>query len=86
MGQRILNRASDAGIPILPHRGGSVFAMQLITASDNCPMAESFGTGEPGNEMMELLTAPFERGSYLPPTQPGMGVTIPDTLARKYGF
>ncbi|MCC6588669.1 MAG: L-rhamnonate dehydratase [Bryobacterales bacterium] len=86
MGQRILNSAAEAGIPILPHRGGSLFGMQLVTACDNCPMAESFGTGEPGNELMELFTAPFEHGSYLPPTQPGVGVTIPDTLARKYGL
>lgn len=85
-GKRVVELAAARHVPVLPHRGGSVFAMQLVASSDNCPMAESFGTGEPGNEMMELLTAPFERGYYMPPEGPGMGVEFPKKVLNAYGL
>jgi L-alanine-DL-glutamate epimerase-like enolase superfamily enzyme len=78
--------ASARKVPVIPHRGGSVFGMQLIIASDNCPMAESFGTGEPGNEMMSLFTSPFEKGYYRAPEGPGMGFEIPKEVLTKNGL
>jgi len=49
-GKRTLDLARTASIPVMPHRGGSVFGMQLIVTSKLCPLAESFGTGE-NNEL-----------------------------------
>jgi L-rhamnonate dehydratase len=83
-GKRMVGLAASHSVPVIPHRGGSVYGMQLIAASANCPMAESFGTGEPGNELMNLLTAPFENGFYKPPPGPGMGVEIPDAVLRRH--
>jgi L-alanine-DL-glutamate epimerase-like enolase superfamily enzyme len=47
-------------------------------------MAESFGTGEPGNEMMARLTPVFDKGQYLPPDKPGIGADLPPAVIKKY--
>jgi L-rhamnonate dehydratase len=83
-GKRVATLAAAGGVPVVLHRGGSVYGIHLIMASANCPMAESFGTGEPGNELMALLTAPFENGHYKAPTGPGFGVEFPPALLRKH--
>lgn len=83
-GRRILGLATKAGLPVLPHRGGSLFGIHLVIANPQIEMAESFGTGEPGNEMMELLTPPFENGNYLRPTKPGVGAEFTDALLKRY--
>ena len=83
-GKRVVMLAASRSVPVVPHRGGSVYGMHLIQASANCPMAESFGTGEPGNELMALLTAPFENGHYRAPEGPGFGVEFSDSLLRKH--
>jgi len=85
-GKRAATLAAAHGVPVMPHRGGSVFGMQLVIASANCPLAESFGTGEPGNELMALMTAPFENGYYRAPDGPGMGLEIPEGVLTKYGL
>jgi L-rhamnonate dehydratase len=83
-GRRILSLAATAGVPVLPHRGGSLFGIHLVLANKQISMAESFGTGEPGNEMMQVLTPPFEKGSYLPPTRPGIGADFTEALLKKF--
>lgn len=84
-GKRVLALAGPAKIPVMPHRGGSAFGMQLIVTSKLCPLAESFGTGE-ANEMLARLAAPFERGFYLAPEKPGMGVELPAGVLKQYGL
>ena len=71
-------------VPVIPHRGGSVYGIQLVISHTNCPLAESFGTGEPGNEVMARFTAPYEKGYYLPTAGPGFGVEFPDEFLRKH--
>lgn len=83
-GRKIATLAASDGVPVMPHRGGSLFAIHLVASHPNCPMAESFGTGEPGNEMMERLTPPFENGFYLPPEKPGIGVDLPAAVLKKH--
>lgn len=83
-GVKIATMAQAHGIPVMPHRGGSVFGIHLVLAHANCPMAESFGTGEPGNEMMARLTPPFRDGHYWPPESPGIGADLPDDVVRKH--
>ena len=69
----------------MPHRGGSLFAIHLAIASREIPMAESFGTGESGNELMELFTPVYERGHYLAPVKPGLGFELSETALKKVG-
>jgi L-rhamnonate dehydratase len=83
-GRRILALARKAGLPVLPHRGGSIFAIHLAIANTQIAMAESFGTGEPGNEMMQMLTPPFEKGRYLAPTKPGLGIELTNALLKRF--
>jgi L-rhamnonate dehydratase len=82
--RKVVAMGAEHGLPVIPHRGGSLYGLHLIVASANCPMAESFGTGEPGNELMATMTARFEHGYYYPPDKPGFGVELSDALLRKH--
>jgi len=81
--RRIGALASANGLGFLPHRGGSLCAIHLAIADPSIALAESFGTGEPGNELMAALTPPFENGHYLAPTKPGLGIGLAPALLRK---
>ena len=83
-GRKVAAAAAAAGVGLMPHRGGSVYGMTLLLLAHTTGMAESFGTGESGNELMELMTPKFEGGYYLPPTGPGFGVEFSDAILRKY--
>ena len=66
--RRISMAAETSGIPVIPHRGSSVYGMTLIvTSRSHKTLAESFGTGDSGNELMELLTPRLEKGHYVLP-------------------
>jgi L-alanine-DL-glutamate epimerase-like enolase superfamily enzyme len=67
----------------VPHRGGSRFGIHFIVATPSCELAESFGIGEKGNELMQVLTPRFEKGFAYPPEGPGFGVDINDALLKK---
>ena len=83
-GRKIATLAAARGVPVMPHRGGSLFGIHLVISHPNCPMAESFGTAEPGNEMMAAMTAPFVEGAYTAPEKPGLGLELPAALLRKH--
>jgi L-rhamnonate dehydratase len=83
-GRRILALANAAGLPVLPHRGGSSFGIHLVIANREIAMAESFGTAESGNELMELLTPPFREGHYYAPSRPGLGFELPPALLKRH--
>jgi L-rhamnonate dehydratase len=83
-GRRIAELAKAAALPLMPHRGGSLFGIHLAVARPEIPIAESFGTGEPGNEMMQALTPAFENGRYLAPQKPGLGLELPAALLKKH--
>jgi L-rhamnonate dehydratase len=84
-GKRVVELATRAGLPVMPHRGGSAFGMQLIVTSKQCPLAESFGPGE-SNEMWMRLAAPFEKGFYRATEGPGMGIQLPQGVLKQYGL
>ena len=83
-GRRIVELGAASGLPVIPHRGGSPYGLPLIAASKNCPMAESFGTGESGNELWTAFTARFNDGHYYLSEEPGFGVELSETLLRKH--
>ena len=81
--RRIAVLAERAGVPLVPHRGGSRFGIHFVPATSQCQLAESFGIGETGNELMEALTPRFENGYAYPPEGPGFGLAITESLLRK---
>ncbi len=82
--RKIVELAKAAGLPVMPHRGGSLFAIHLALANPEIQMAESFGTAESGNELMELFTPPFEKGAYLAPQGPGLGFELTSATLRRH--
>jgi L-rhamnonate dehydratase len=82
--RHVLQLGAERGLPVIPHRGGSPYGLALIFASRDCPMAESFGTGESDNELWAAFTADFKDGDYLPNQKPGFGVELSEGLLRKY--
>ncbi len=83
-GRRIVTLAAARGLPVIPHRGSSLYGIHLVVSSAVCPMAESFGTGEPGNEVMEAMTPRFENGFYFPPEKPGIGVELSSQMLKRH--
>jgi L-rhamnonate dehydratase len=75
--RRIAALAQAAQLPIIPHRGGSLFGLHFILATPNCNLAESFGIGEPGNEMMQAMSPKFADGHIYPSDKPGFGLSLP---------
>jgi L-rhamnonate dehydratase len=82
--RKIAAMASAHQLPMIPHRGGSVYGLHLILATAHCNMAESFGVGEPGNEVMQAMSPRFADGYLYPSNKPGFGVEITEALIRKH--
>ena len=82
--RRIAAMAAERSLPIIPHRGGSLFGLSLVLATPNCPLAESFGTADDGTELMEAMTARFENGYYYPPEKPGFGTEITEKMVQEH--
>jgi L-rhamnonate dehydratase len=81
--RRIAALADRAGLPLVPHRGGSRFGIHFIMATPSCQLAESFGIGEHGNELMQALTPRFEKGFAYAPEDPGFGVELNEAILKK---
>lgn len=82
--RKIAALASAHQLPMIPHRGGSVYGLHLILATAHCQLAESFGVGEPGNEIMQTMSPRFSGGYLYAGEKPGFGVEITEAMIRKY--
>jgi L-rhamnonate dehydratase len=82
--RRIAALAAAENLPVVPHRGGSPYGLAAILSTPNCPLAESFGTLESPNELLQTMTARFEDGYYYPHEKPGFGVDLNEGLIRKF--
>jgi L-rhamnonate dehydratase len=82
--RKIAALASAHQLPMIPHRGGSLYGLHLILATAHCGLAESFGVGEKGNEIMQAMSPRFENGYLYPPEKPGFGVELTDALINKH--
>ena len=82
--RKIAVLASAHQLPMIPHRGGSVYGLHLILATAHCGLAESFGVGEPGNEIMQTMSPRFADGYLYASGKPGFGVEITEAMIRKY--
>ena len=82
--RRIDAMAAEHDLEFIPHRGGSLYGLPLSLSSTRCKWAESFGTGDDGTDLMEAMTAPFEKGYYSPSEKPGFGTAITEELVKKH--
>ena len=78
---KIIELASREGVPIAPHRGGEVFGLAVVAATDCEDLAEVL-PGIRGVHQEELwLGQPKVEDGYLSPTDlPGFGVTLNESM------
>ncbi|MBL8239514.1 MAG: hypothetical protein JNM66_18970 [Bryobacterales bacterium] len=82
--RKIAALASARQLPLIPHRGGSVYGLHFILATAHCDLAESFGVGEPGNDIMQAMSPRFAAGYLYANDKPGFGVDITEALIGKH--
>ncbi len=78
--------AAAHGLEFTPHRGGSLFGLPLCLASSQCKWAESFGTTDNGTDLMNAMSATFEKGHYLPSNKPGFGTELTEKLVKDHAL
>lgn len=84
--RKVATLAAIRGLEFTPHRGGSLYGLPLCLSSTKCRWAESFGTNDTGNELMEAMTAPSEGGYYLPSSKPGFGTALTEKLIQAHAI
>ena len=84
--RRIAAMAAEHSLPIIPHRGGSLFGLSLVFATAHCPLAESFGTGDNGTELMDAMSGRFRGGYYYPSEKPGFGTAVTEEMVKKHAL
>ena len=80
-GRRIARLVEQAGLEIIPHRGGSLWGLPLALTAPSCTMAESFAAG---SELLEAMTPRAEDGDYLAPDGPGFGTTLTEEMVLEH--
>ncbi len=77
-GLRICELAAEHDVPVVPHRGGEVWGLHLITAHDACENLAEMVLGLRGNASDKLwFGAPIiENGTLTVPDRPGFGIDV----------
>ena len=76
-GLRILDLARSNDVPVCPHRGGEIWGLHLIAATDCMDLAETHPDRWGELEDMILVDEPAVSGGEIaPPDRPGFGVTL----------
>ena len=81
--RKIAVMGAERGLPIIPHRGSSLYGMSIVLTTD-APLAESFGTGVPSTDLMLAMSSPYKNGHYYPKNAPGFGTEVTEELVRKH--
>ena len=80
-GIRILDIAREHEIPVAPHRGGEVWGLHLIAASDCMDLAEVLPGLRDGPRDVLWIGEPFPEAGYIEPSdEPGFGVTLNEEM------
>lgn len=75
-GLRIVDLARSHGVPVCPHRGGEIWGLHLIAATDCMDLAETHPGRWSGGDDAVLLDEPVvSEGRIAPTDRPGFGVT-----------
>ena len=76
-GLRIMKIADSLNIPVVPHRGGEVWGLHLIVASNCLDMAEILpGTREGSIDKIWIGEPQHTDGSIMPTEKPGFGISV----------
>jgi len=76
-GLRIIQIANSANVPVAPHRGGEVWGLHLIMATNCLNMAELLpGTRQGSIDEIWIGEPQHSKGSIWPTDKPGFGVSI----------
>lgn len=79
--RRIAKLVEDAGLELVPHRGGSSWGLPIALTAPSCTMAESFAAGSP---ILDAMTPVIENGDCLAPTEPGFGTALTEEMVLEY--
>lgn len=80
-GLRILDVAREVDVPVIPHRGGEVWGLHLIAASDCANFAErNPGRREAQPDELWLDTPQLQDGHLTPTDAPGFGVRVNEAM------
>lgn len=80
-GRRIAMLVENAGLEIIPHRGGSSWGFPIALTSPSCTMAESFPEG---SEILDAMSCQVENGYVIAPTEPGFGTKLSVPMVLDY--
>ena len=81
--RKIASMGAERGLPIIPHRGSSLFGMAIVLTA-NAPLAESFGTGDQATDLMLAMSSPYKDGNYYPNQKPGFGTAITEKMVHQH--
>ena len=81
--RKIAVMGAERGLPIIPHRGSSLYGMPVVLTAD-APLAESFGTGDAATDLMLAMSSPFEDGYYFATDRPGFGTQITERMVHEH--
>ena len=80
-GLRILDLAREAGASVVPHRGGEIWGLHLIAATDCADLAETMPARWSNSADVLWNEEPQAKDGYIRPSdRPGFGVTLDDSL------
>ena len=78
---RILDLAREHDVPVLPHRGGEIWGLHLIAATDCGDLAETHpGRWLPPRDELWLDEPQAVDGHLTPPDRPGFGVRLNEAM------
>lgn len=78
---RILELAREHGVPVVPHRGGEVWGLHLIVATQCDDLAERVLRGREAPQDRLWTGEPEIEGGYIAPSdRPGFGVTLNEDM------
>ena len=80
-GIRIVELANKHGIPVSPHRGGEVWGLHLLVATDCADLAEFHSDHIEEKRDMLWLNEPTPNNGYISPNDnPGFGVALNEAM------
>ena len=80
-GLRIVELANEHGIPVSPHRGGEVWGLHLLVATDCADLAEFHSDHIEEKRDMLWLNEPTPNNGYISPNDnPGFGVALNEAM------
>ncbi len=80
-GRRIARVVENAGLELIPHRGGSSWGFPIALTSSSCTMAESFPQG---SAILDAMSCQVVNGYVIAPTEPGFGTSLSEQMVLDY--